>query len=132
MKSVGAISEGVPATVAADGRRVVAPALRPAPGAAGSPGAGVKATTGPEAPLEGQERSRPLLPCGARVLKGSCPLGSGLGSGRCDTMGPASAQNSQPVSQHMLEPHGTCRRPWVASGCPRMDWAMLPCNFKYL
>ena len=96
---------GLPATVAADGRRVVAPALRPAPGAAGSTEAGVKAATGPEAPLEGQERSRPPLSCGARVLEGASPLGSGsgLGSGGCDTVGLASAHNSQPVSQHTLE-----------------------------
>ena len=79
MKSVRASKSGMPARVAADGRRVVAPALSPALGAAGSPGAGVKAATGPEAPLEGQERSRPRLPCWARVPEEACPLGSGSG-----------------------------------------------------
>ena len=90
--------KGMPARVAADGRRVVAPALRPALGASGSAGAGMKAAVGLEAFLEGQERSRPLLPCGARVFKGACPLSSGS----CEPLGPVPTKPSQPVSWHPL------------------------------
>ena len=72
----------MPAVVAADGRRVVAPALRPAPGAAGSAGAGVKAATGPEAPLEGQERRETAAALRREAACRSLPIRRGLGIGQ--------------------------------------------------